>query len=206
MSNPVTHDEPSPDQGIGVFAKDYFKYLGKVLDAIDDQELGVLCDLLIKARADRSMVFIIGNGGSASTASHMANDLAIGTRITDRPLRTMSLCDNTSIITAVGNDFGFKEVFTRQLAYQAQKGDILIAISASGNSPNLVHSFEWAKENGVVTVALTSFVDGGKIRAMSDFGIHVPTEPKEYGPAEDAHLILNHVFVGYLSQRLRKEV
>lgn len=191
------------DPDIGVFAKTYFKYLNDVLNAIDVDELRSVCDVLIKARNDKQIIFIIGNGGSASTASHMANDLSIGTRLSENPFQAMSLCDNNSIITAIGNDFGYEEIFTRQLAYQAKEGDLLIAISASGNSPNLVHAFEWAKDNGVVTIALSSFVDGGKIRAMADYGIHVPTQMSEYGPAEDAHLVLDHLFASYLTQRLK---
>ncbi len=194
------------DDDIAVFAKTYFSYLNEVLKAIDVDELRHVSDLLIEARNNRRMVFIIGNGGSASTASHMANDFAIGLKLKEKPLRAMSLCDNNSIITAVANDFGYEEIFTRQLAALAQKGDLLIAISASGNSPNLVHAIDWAKSNGVVSIALSSFVDGGKIRAMADYGIHVPTGMKEYGPAEDAHMILDHLFVSYLSQRLKAQM
>ena len=192
------------DDDIGKYAKNYFRYLSDVLEGIDVTEIEAVAQAMIEAREARRMIFIIGNGGSTSTASHMANDLAIGSRLGGKPFRTMSLCDNNSIITAVGNDFGYEEIFTRQLAFQAEPGDLLIAISASGNSPNLVHAFEWAKQHGMVTIALTSFVDGGKIRAMADLGIHVPTAPAEYGPAEDAHLILNHVFVSYMNQYLNK--
>lgn len=198
MNKPLTNT----DQGIGGYAKNYFKYLGQVLDAIDVNELEAVCAQLIKARENQKMIFLIGNGGSASTASHMANDIAIGIKLAEKPFRTTSLCDNDSIITAVANDYGYEQIFTRQLVYQANEGDLLIAISASGNSPNLVHALDWAKEHGVTTIALTSFVDGGKIREMADFGIHVPTQLKEYGPAEDAHMILDHMITSYLSQRL----
>jgi D-sedoheptulose 7-phosphate isomerase len=190
------------DHDPATYAKNYLGYLAKVLDAIDVSEIAAVARALERARDAGRTIFLIGNGGSASTASHMANDLAIGSRLSGRPFRTMSLCDNNSILTAVGNDFGYEEVFTRQLKFQAQAGDLLIAISASGNSPNLVHSFAWAKDNGLTTIALTSFVDGGKIRRMADLGVHVPTDPAEYGPAEDAHLILNHLFVSYMAKHL----
>lgn len=190
------------DADARTYATNYFGYLSEVLGNIDTAEIESVLDAIIEARNAGKMVYFIGNGGSASTASHMANDIAIGTRLAENPVRTMSLCDNTSIITAVGNDFGYEEIFTRQLAYQAQPGDVLIAISASGNSPNLVHAIGWAKQHGVKTIALTSFVDGGKIRAIADLGIHVPTEMKEYGPAEDAHMILDHLFVSFLAKKL----
>lgn len=190
------------DSDAGKYAGNYFAYLSSVLNAINPDEIAQVLQLIINAREERRMIYFVGNGGSASTASHMANDIAIGTRLSDKPVRTMSLCDNTSIITAVGNDFGYEEIFTRQLAYLAQPRDLLIAISASGNSPNLVHAIDWAKENGMTTIALTAFVDGGKIRSMADYGIHVPTDMKEYGPAEDAHMILDHLFVSYLAKRL----
>lgn len=190
------------DHDIGQYSKNYFRYLAEILDGIDVAEIDAVAKAMIEAREQRRMIFIIGNGGSTSTASHMANDLAIGSRLSERPFRTMSLCDNNSILTAIGNDFGYDEIFTRQLAYQAQPGDLLLAISASGNSPNLVHAFDWAKQHGLITIALTSFVSGGKLREMADLGVHVPTDPAEYGPAEDAHLILNHVFVSYMTTHL----
>lgn len=190
------------DDDVSVYATRYFDYLGSVLKAIDPKEIAQVLDLFMKAREERKTIYFIGNGGSASTASHMANDIAIGSRLQDKPFRTMSLCDNNSIITAVANDFGYEEIFTRQLKYLAEDGDLLVAISASGNSPNLVHALEWAGENGVTSIAISSFEDGGKIREIAPYGIHVPTPSKEYGPAEDGHMILDHLFVSYLSKRL----
>ena len=180
------------------FCLNYFNNLNNILKSIDVREIESVQKQLLLAKKNRKQIFFIGNGGSASTASHMANDLAIGTRLTESPFRTISLCDNNSIITAVGNDFGYDEVFTRQLSYLSNEGDLLIAITASGNSPNLINSFEWAK-NKLTTIALTSFVDGGQIAKISDYKIHIPTKNYEYGAAEDAHLILNHVFVSFFS-------
>ena len=141
--------------------------------------------------------FFIGNGGSTATASHFANDIAIGTNSYDKPFRSVSLTDSNAIITAVGNDFGFKEIFVRQLRVLGRAGDVVVAISASGNSPNLIRAFDYAKSIGIKTVAITAF-DGGKIKQMADEGVHVPTAPKEYGPAEDAHMVLDHLVGAYL--------
>lgn len=184
------------------FAARYIDYVRGVLAKIDRMEIARFIQTLLDARARGATIFFIGNGGSASTASHFANDLAIGTNDYEKPFRVVSLSDNTAILTAIGNDFGFDEVFARQLRVLSRTGDVLVAISVSGNSPNLVRAIEFAKSAGVKTVALTA-VDGGLMRTMADEGIHVPTEPKEYGPAEDAHLVLNHLVGAYLMRIVR---
>jgi D-sedoheptulose 7-phosphate isomerase len=180
-----------------VFADAYFEYLSSVLRRIDRQEVGQFIRTLLAARETGATVFFIGNGGSAATASHFANDLAIGCNDYDRPFRVVSLTDNVAVLTAIANDFGYEDVFLRQLRVLAKRGDVLVAISASGNSPNLLKAFEFARTAGVKTVALTAF-DGGKMKQIADEGVHVPTEPKEYGPAEDAHMILDHLVGTYL--------
>jgi D-sedoheptulose 7-phosphate isomerase len=179
------------------FAGAYLSHLQKVLARIDTSEVGRFIDTLLGARKRGATVFFIGNGGSASTASHFANDLAIGTKDYEKPFRVVSLTDNVAIITAIANDFGFEDIFSRQLRVLGKKDDVVVAISASGNSPNLLKAFEEAKSRGMITVAVTAF-DGGKMRAMADQCVHVPTEPKEYGPAEDAHMILDHLVGSYL--------
>lgn len=185
-----------------VFAENYFQHLSDVLAAIDKDEIAQFISTLLEARDRGATVFFIGNGGSASTASHFANDLAIGTNSYETPFRIVSLADNQAVITAVGNDFGYDEIFTRQLRVLGKPGDVVVAISASGNSPNLVSAFEHAKSAGIKTVGLTAF-DGGKLRQMADECVHVPTEAKEYGPAEDAHLILNHLVGNYLMRLVK---
>jgi D-sedoheptulose 7-phosphate isomerase len=179
------------------FASSYLKYLSSVLGAIDVKEIEQFIQTLLAARERGATVFFIGNGGSAATASHFANDLAIGTNCYDKPFRVTSLTDNQAIITAIGNDFGYLEIFSRQLRVLGKPGDVLVAISASGNSPNLLHAFDYATTADIKTVAITAF-DGGKMKTAADEGIHVPTAPKEYGPAEDAHMVLDHLVGAYL--------
>ena len=142
-------------------------------------------------------MFFIGNGGSAATASHFANDISIGTNDYDEPFKALSLTDNVSIITAIGNDYGYEDIFVKQLQVLGRADDVVVGISASGNSPNLIKAFEYAKKVGIKTVAITAF-DGGKLKTIADEGIHVPTDTKEYGPAEDAHMILDHLVSAYL--------
>jgi D-sedoheptulose 7-phosphate isomerase len=186
------------------FARRYFAYLSDVLRAIDVEEVAAFVRSLLDARARGAAIYFIGNGGSAATASHFANDLAIGTYATDPPFRAISLCDNLATITAIGNDFGYEQIFVRQLQAVAKPGDVLVAISASGNSPNLLRALEYAREHGIRTIALTAF-DGGKMKPMADQGVHVPTELKEYGPAEDAHMALDHLLGAYLMRLVRAE-
>ena len=179
------------------FAKAYLDYLTSVLKTIDTREIGQFIETLLDARERGATIFFIGNGGSTATASHFANDIAIGTNSYEKPFRAVSLTDSNAIITAVGNDFGFEEIFVRQLRVLGRAGDVVVAISASGNSPNLLRAFDYAKSIGIKTVAITAF-DGGKIKQMADEGVHVPTAPKEYGPAEDAHMVLDHLVGAYL--------
>jgi D-sedoheptulose 7-phosphate isomerase len=184
------------------FAGAYLEYLSKVLKDIDVKEIGRFVETLLDARERGVTVFFIGNGGSAATASHFANDLSIGTNSYDKPFRVVSLTDNVAILTAVGNDFGYEEIFVRQLRVLAKPGDVVVGISASGNSPSILRAFEYARSAGIKSVGLTSF-DGGKMKAMADEGIHVPTAPKEYGPAEDAHMILDHLVGAYLMRAVK---
>lgn len=184
-------------QDPATFANSYLNYLAEVLKGIDVQEIGRFVATLLDARERGATVFFVGNGGSAATASHFANDLSIGTNSYEKPFRVLSLTDNQAIITAIGNDFGYQDIFVRQLRILGKAGDVVVAISASGNSPNLVSAFEYAQSAGIKTVAITAF-DGGKMKAMANEGIHVPTGPKEYGPAEDAHMILDHLIGAYL--------
>ena len=184
------------------FALGYLGYLKQVLDGIDPDAVARFIATLLDARARGATVFFIGNGGSAATASHFANDLSIGTNEYERPFRVISLTDNVPVITALGNDFGFDEVFVRQLRVLGREGDVLVGISASGNSPNLVKALEFAAKAGIRTVAITAF-DGGKLKQMADEFIHVPTGPKEYGPAEDAHMVLDHLIAAYLMRAVR---
>lgn len=184
------------------FAGAYIEYLQTVLRNLSTKEVGQFIETILDARARGVTVFFIGNGGSAATASHFANDLAYGTNEYDKPFRVLSLTDNVAILTALGNDYGYDEIFVRQLRVLGKAGDVLVAISASGNSPNLIKAFEYARSAGIKTVAITAF-DGGKMKPMADEGIHVPTGPKEYGPAEDVHMVLDHLVGAYLMRCIK---
>lgn len=188
------------DQFIG-YAQRYFERLRQVLDGIDHSEIDRFVDLLLQARQSSRNIFFVGNGGSAATSSHFANDLSIGTRQQEKPFKVISLVDNIATLSAIGNDYGYDQIFARQINVYGQKNDLLVGISASGNSPNLLRAFEVGQELGLTTVSITAF-DGGKLKKIADHSVHVPTNAGEYGPAEDAHLILDHLITYYFQSVL----
>ena len=183
------------------YAEKYLERLRQVIDGINHIETERFVDLLLKARESGKTVFFVGNGGSAATSSHFANDLSIGTRQQEKPFKVFSLVDNVATLSAIGNDYGYDQVFAQQLRVYGQTGDLLVGISASGNSPNLLRAFEVGRELGLMTVAITAF-DGGKLKKIADHSVHVPTNAGEYGPAEDAHLILDHLITHYFQSVL----
>lgn len=183
------------------YAEKYLERLRQVIDGINHIETERFVDLLLKSRESGKTVFFVGNGGSAATSSHFANDLSIGTRQQEKPFKVFSLVDNVATLSAIGNDYGYDQVFAQQLRVYGQKGDLLVGISASGNSPNLLRAFEVGRELGLMTVSITAF-DGGKLKKIADHSVHVPTNAGEYGPAEDAHLILDHLITHYFQSVL----
>ena len=189
----IFRDHPQP----AAFARGYLDYLIRVIGAIDVNEIAAFARVLLDARDRDARIYFIGNGGSAATASHFANDVAIGCRSWQKPFRAMSLTDNVSILTAVGNDYGYEEIFVVQLKTLMQGGDVVVAISASGNSPNVLKAVEYANANGAITVALTGF-DGGKLRRLAQSAVHVPTSKGEYGPVEDIHMVFDHLIGAFL--------
>ena len=171
------------------FSKNYFDYLKVLIDKLSIENVSKFIELILETRENNKTIFFIGNGGSASTASHFVNDISLGSRQFEKPFRAISLCDNQAVITAIGNDDGYENIFLQQLQTQAKAGDVLVAISASGNSPNIIKAINWAKDNDLTTVGLSAF-DGGMLAKQSDLNIHVPTKIGEYGPAEDLHMVI----------------
>lgn len=149
-------------EGVADFARRYVKYLGALLAELDVEAVAKFAKILEEARENGRTVFLVGNGGSAATASHWANDLLLGTRSPGvRPLRAVSLTDNVPVLTAIGNDREYADIFVGQLEGLFQEGDILVAVSASGNSPNVVRAVEFANKHGGTTVGLLGFDGGG---------------------------------------------
>ncbi len=183
----------------------YFDRLKNELDRVDRAEVGHLADLIYAARENGNWVFIFGNGGSATLASHLCEDLAKGTfrekdlaADTVRRLKVLSLTDNVGYLTAVGNDMGYDQVFLQQLIGYAGEGDLAIAISGSGNSPNVITAVQWANDHGLKTFGITGY-DGGKLKQLQDAGIHVPLD--DMGMVESIHGCLIHWLVDDLFAR-----
>jgi D-sedoheptulose 7-phosphate isomerase len=176
------------------------------LARIEPAEVRALADAIHDCYERGRLVFLIGNGGSGSNASHFCEDLGKGTlRRQDfdndakKRLRVLSLTDNTPYILAWGNDEGFERVFVEQLKNLAAPGDLLIAISGSGNSPNILRAVEWANRNKLVTFGCTGF-DGGKLRRLAHKGLHVPLD--DMGIVESIHLTAFHWVVDHLHARI----
>ena len=163
------------------------------LQAIDD-----VIQVLHEARLHGRQVFVIGNGGSASTASHIVCDLAKNTRVEGvPPLRTLDILDNSAVLTAYANDDGYENALALHIASFIQRGDILIAISTSGNSPNVLRAVEAGNAAGAVTIGFTGF-DGGRLQSLASMNIHIDSSNIEQ--VEDIHLTLGHIITVDLRQ------
>lgn len=171
------------------FSLNYLSYLKTLIDKLCLEKISLFIELILQTRNNNRTIFFIGNGGSASTASHFVNDISLGSRQFEKPFRAISLCDNQAVITAIGNDDGYENIFVQQLQTQAKSDDVLVSISASGKSPNIIKAVNWAKKNQLSTVGLSAF-DGGELSKLVDLNIHVPTKIGEYGPAEDLHMVI----------------
>src|SRR3972149_3438250 len=188
--------------GVEQILSGYFQAFAGFLDEQFIARIERIIHLLCAARDRGATIYIAGNGGSAATASHWVNDLGKATkRFGKAPMRVMSLSDNVSWLTALANDEGYEQVFSGQLENFARPGDVLIVLSASGNSPNLLKAVELAKSRSVRTVALLGF-DGGTLKDKVDESLWLPTEKGAYGIVESAHGIICHVLTTCLAQNL----
>jgi D-sedoheptulose 7-phosphate isomerase len=181
------------------FAKWYRAHEIEMWQQLDLDAVGLIAAALEKAEQNGRQVFVLGNGGSAATASHIATDWCkTAERSGKRLLRCLSLTDNAAFMTAIANDLGYDEVFARQLATYVQRGDVVVIISGSGNSPSVIKAANLAKERGAVTIGMTGFT-GGKLRELVDVCLHVSSE--QYGVVEDLHMAVGSILAFYLKQR-----
>lgn len=187
------------DASPAAFARGYLAYLGELLERLDEEEIARFVGELLRTRDSGGRIYFLGNGGSAATASHFVNDIAIGSRSWEQPFRAVCLSDNHAVLTAIANDFGYERVFVQQLQGHLGPDDLVVAISVSGNSPNVLAAVEYARTCGTRVVGLTGF-DGGRLRSLADVPVHVPTNAGEYGPAEDVHMILDHLVGAYIAR------
>jgi D-sedoheptulose 7-phosphate isomerase len=192
--------------GIKLNPRQFLERVGEELRRIDPAQVQHLADAIHDCYVHGRTVFVCGNGGSGSNASHFCEDLGKGTlRREDfdndqkKRLRVLSLTDNTPYILAWGNDEGFDRVFVEQLKNLAQPGDLLVAISGSGNSPNVLRAVDWANRNGLKTLGCTGFA-GGKLKTLAQQNLHVPLD--DMGIVESIHLTAFHWVVDDLHRRI----
>lgn len=183
-----------------VFLKNYIVKLNDILDKIDPLVLSNVVDQMTLAFSRGNTVYVAGNGGSAATASHMQADFSFFVRyFTKFRPKIFALTDNVPMITAVGNDTSFENIFIEQLRGRFVAGDVLIVISASGNSMNLIRAVEYVNEKGGMSISFIGFL-GGRLKDISKISLYTPNEKGDYGPIEDVHMILNHIIVNYLAK------
>jgi D-sedoheptulose 7-phosphate isomerase len=184
------------------YLKEYVSAQKTVLDSIPLQQVAQLIEEFKKAWTENRQIFVFGNGGSAANASHFVTDLGKGASdAVKKPFKCLSLNDNTAWMTAIGNDYSYNDVFLRQLTNFAQPGDIAMTLSVSGNSPNLVTAIEWAKNNGLYTVALVGS-NRGKLAEIA--GSVITIDSAHYGRVEDAHMGICHMICYAFMERAVK--
>jgi len=183
-----------------VDASQYIASLGPALERLAAEDLARIEGVLLRARDDGGSIFILGNGGSAATASHLANDLNKGASVPGEPrFRAVALTDNVPLITAWANDTRYDRVFVEQLMNLLRAGDVVVAFSGSGNSPNVLAAVEWARGQGAVTIGFTGGT-GGRLRAVADYSVVVPADRMEH--IEDLHLVVSHALSVSLRHRI----
>lgn len=180
----------------------YVRQLNQTLAQMDIEKIDRLHGLIEQVRAGGNQLFLLGNGGSAAASAHWICDFVKGASVEgQRRLRAFALSDNNPILTAYGNDVSYESVFVEQLKNYLQPGDLVVSMSVSGSSPNLLAAHRYAQENGAGCVSIIGAYDG-KLKQCSDLVIEVPS--KNYGIVEDIHLILGHVLSQYMKQRLTR--
>ena len=181
------------------YARGYAERLQELLAELDFGAIERASQLMRDTRDAGGTIYLAGNGGSAAVCSHMANDLgAMASEGAKRPFRALSLTDNTSFITALANDAGFENIFVNQLLSVFEPGDLLVVMSGSGNSENLIRAVNYCNEKGGRSLGVLGF-DGGIMKSLCHDVVHFETEKREYGPVEDLFMILVHMLSTYLA-------
>lgn len=192
----------SPAQYVGA----YFTRMAELMRQIDHEQLGRVIEHVNGAIEGGRNIFLIANGGSSAIAGHFVNDVIAGAAVEGRPpIRALSLTDNVATVTALANDVGFEHIFDLQLRELMRPGDLLIAMSVSGNSQNILNGVEQARRIGGSTIGWCGF-GGGKLADLCDLVVHIPTTPDEYGPVEDFFSLFEHIVTGYLAQQRGRQL
>ncbi len=190
---------------ISEFSERYIARLLVIFNSINKKKIFELENLINWARTENRNIFVFGNGGSAATASTMANDLGFDilkkTNV-KKTFKVFCLNDNTSVLTAIANDVGYENIFLNQLKIHFRKKDLAIILSASGNSKNIIKAANWIKKEKGYVFSIVGF-DGGKLKKISNNCIHIPSIKGEYGPVEDIHLMINHILAHWFQKKIK---
>lgn len=184
-----------------ILIANYLEKLQKVTRDMDWSPVEVLGDALCKAVQERRNVYLCGNGGSAGNAVHLANDFLYGISPEGAAMNVEALSANTSVLTCLGNDIGYENIFSHQLKVKANPQDILIVLSGSGNSANIINALQVAKQKSMQSFAILGY-SGGKAKALADCAIHFPVDDMQI--AEDTQLIVGHMLMQHLHQELKR--
>jgi D-sedoheptulose 7-phosphate isomerase len=184
--------------------KQYYSRLIDIIEELDVNQIDASINEIMRAYRDKNKIYICGNGGSAATASHFANDFNKGvSEYVDNKFNFICLNDNIATIMAIANDIGYESVFSFQLQNRLEGGDILIAISGSGNSKNIIKAVEYTRSRGNKVIGISGY-DGGKLYALSDFHMHAPA--KDMQIVEDIHMSFDHMMMKIFYNNLVKKI
>lgn len=182
--------------------QEYIEGLKKCLEELVRQNIEEIVDIIFDAYKKGKCIYIMGNGGSAAIALHFAHDLQIGAAAAGKPrMRAISLTGNVAVITALANDIDYSSIFEEQLVGQVEEGDVVVGISASGNSPNVLKAMDYARRGGAVTIGFVGF-GGGKLKELASKSIVLSS--KDYGQVEDIHLSLAHIISYQVKEKIRE--
>ncbi len=196
--DPRFKNKMSSSNNISEYLSSYVQDLSKAISSLSQEALQSVETLLLKAIEQCNRVYVAGNGGSAAIGDHLCCDWMKGTYVAGQPsLKVHALASNTAVLTALSNDFSYEKSFSAQLEMLAEKNDIAVLISSSGNSPNILAAAEIARKKGMKIIGMTGF-EGGKLKNLCDISLHIPIQ--NYGIAEDAHQILMHVFAQMINK------
>lgn len=192
-------------ESVKTYLSDYSARLNETLKVIPEKDLDAACQILMKTRLEGGRIFAAGNGGSAAISEHLSCDWQKGVHIAGQNcLKIHCLTSNTSLLTAIANDYGYDKSFAFQLELaEPEPKDTVLLISSSGNSENIVQALRFAKSKGCKVIGLSGF-SGGKLKAESDISLHVPFD--NYGLVEDAHQVLMHVLAQFHDLTYRKRI
>ncbi len=197
--DPRRRNETFDASSIGAYLTGYADRLQAALTSVDPEALDRACALIETAAAAGKRIYAIGNGGSAAIADHLCCDWTKGTHVEGRAaISTLSLTSNVALYSAIANDYGFEKVFSTQIGFFGAAGDVLVAISSSGDSPNIIAAVERAHAAGLSSIGLSGF-KGGKLKAAAQVSLHVAAD--NYGVVEDAHQALMHVLAQFIAHR-----